>query len=163
MTAPSLVAFFRRHEAGTRYDLTGWDGPGCPHALFGLLKRGHAPIVYLNRYRLRPGAAPDPRKPPIGIFKPDKGSTCISGVWEPDPAAPGCGFGDIGPRRDAILTVREETAGTLRIMVFPDLGMQAETLFLAWRDGWVSESILYVNKSHLDTDSVTGPLLCMTK
>jgi hypothetical protein len=102
------------------------------------LKRSGEPVVYVNRWRVKPGTLPDPRKGGLilaapGKAKGDKGRN-ISSIFEPSPENPGQGFGDID-RLDAILTRRDELAGTFTVFVFLGLGLQAETLFLAWISG----------------------------
>jgi hypothetical protein len=145
MKRPDFVFHFRRHRAdgqGTRFDLVGWDGAGCYAPLICPLKKSGEPIVYVNRWRLKPGAAPDPRKGGLILAAPGKArgekSRNLSSIFEPLPEYPGQGFGDMGPRVDAILTRRDELAGTFTVFVFLGLGLQAETLFLAWTSGGVS-------------------------
>jgi hypothetical protein len=167
MIRPTWVYHFTRHAKGTRYDLKGWEGPEPYAPLVHCLKRGGEPVLYLNRPRLAPAAAPDPRRPPLGLYDTEKKT--ISGIFEPSPEHPGHGFGDIA-RKDALLTRRDEEAGKLTILVFPALGGQSLTVFLAWLDGGVSEDPLPAppllgegpegggldNNVHLDTDSVAG-------
>jgi hypothetical protein len=174
MIRPTWVYHFTRAinpktgRPGTRYDLTGWEGP-VPYApLVHCLKRTGEPVLYLNRPRLAPGVAPDPRRPTLGLFAP--GDSNVSGIFEPSPEHPGRGFGDV-ERKDALLTRRDEEAGSLTVFVFPGLGLQGLTLFMAWIDGGVSEDLLpgppllgegpeggcLDNNIYLDTDSVAGP------
>ncbi len=148
MTRPDYVYRFTRHRTdgqGTRFDLTGWHGPGCYAPLVCPLKRTGEPVLYVNRWRVKEGAAPDPRKGGLilaapGKAKGEKGRN-VSSIFEPSPDHPGRGYGDIGPRKDAILTIRDEEAGTLTVLVFLKLGQQAETLFLSWLDGGVAEEV----------------------
>ena len=148
MKRPDFVFHFRRHRGdgqGTRFDLVGWDGAGCYAPLICPLKKSGEPIVYVNRWRLKPGAAPDPRKGDLILAAPGKAkgekSRNLSSIFEPSPEYPGQGFGDMGPRIDAILTRRDELAGIFTVFVFLCLGLQAETLFLTWTSGGVSEEL----------------------
>jgi hypothetical protein len=130
--------------------------------LYCPLKRApFAPVLYLNRPRVKPGTAPDPRRPPLGLFAP--GGRNVSGIFEPSPEHPGRGFGDALDRKDALLIRRDDVAQTMVIYVFPGLGLQSLSLFMAWIDGGVSEEpenaesvriMRNVNKCHVDTDSV---------
>jgi hypothetical protein len=151
MTRPDFIYRFKRHREdgqGTRFDLVGWEGPGCYSPLMCPLKQSGEPVVYVNRWRLKAGTAPDPRKGGLTLAAPgrrkgEKGRN-LSSIYEPSPEHPGQGFGDLGPRIDAILTRRDEFAGTLTVFVFLGLGLQAETLFLAWisgPEGGVSEAL----------------------
>ncbi|MGA2547528.1 MAG: hypothetical protein ABSF43_13320 [Rectinemataceae bacterium] len=150
MTRPDFVYRFMRHRTdgqGTRHDLAEMLG-GYYTPLICPLKKTGEPIVYVNRWRMKAGTAPDARKGGLilaapGKAKGEKGRN-VSSIFEPSPEHPGQGFGDIGPRVDAILTRRDELAGTLTVFVFLGLGLQAETLFLAWTsgpDGGVSEEL----------------------
>jgi hypothetical protein len=148
MTRPDFVFHFRRHRAdgqGTRFDLVGWDGAGCYAPLICPLKRSGEPVVYVNRWRVKPGTAPDPRKGGLILAAPGKAKgehgRNLSSIFEPSPEHPGQGFGDMGPRVDAILTRRDELMGTFTAFVFLGLGLQAETLFLSWTSGGVSEAL----------------------
>jgi hypothetical protein len=168
MIRPTWVYHFTRHAEGTRFDLTGWEGPEPYAPLVHCLKRSGEPVLYLNKPRLAPCAAPDPRRPTLGLFAP--GGINVSGIFEPSPEHPGLGFGDIS-RKDSLLTRRNEKAGTLTILVFPELGLQSLTLFFQWLDGGVSEDPLPAppllgegpergcldNNVHLDTESVAEP------
>jgi len=66
------------------------------------------------------------------------------------------GYGNI-KRLDAILTRRDEEAGTLTIFVFLKAGLQEQVLFMDWIDGQVSEELARDNNVYLDADSATGP------
>jgi len=118
MKRPDFVYRFKRHREdgqGTRFDLVGWDGPGCYAPLMCPLKRSGEPVVYVNRWRLKAGTAPDLRKGGLTLAAPgkrkgDKGRN-LSSIYEPSPEHPAQGFGDLGPRVDAILTRRDELAG----------------------------------------------------
>jgi len=144
VTRPDFIFHFKRHRldgTGTRFDLVACEGPGCYAPLVCPLKRTGEPVVYVNRWRLPPGAAPDPRKGGLilaapGRAKGERGRN-LSSIFEPTPERAGWGFGDID-RKDAILTHREEEAGELTIWVFLGLGLQAETLFQAWQTGGVA-------------------------
>jgi hypothetical protein len=170
MIRPLYVYRFRRHRTdgeGTRYDLAGWDGPGCYAPLACPLKRSGEPVVYVNKWCIPAGTAPDSRKGGLILAAPGKArgekGRNLSSIFEPSPEHPGRGFGDLEKRRDAILTERNAEVGTLSVYVFPGLGLQAETLFLTWIDGGVlvepegmaSRSLFNINKGFLDTDSVT--------
>lgn len=144
MTRPDYVYRFKRHRLdgqGTRFDLAGYEGPGCYAPLLCPLKRSGEPIVYVNRWRMPAGAAPDPRKGGLILAAPGKAKgergRNLSSIFEPTPERAGWGFGDID-RKDALLTRREEEAGALTVWVFIGLGLQAETLFRAWETGGVA-------------------------
>ena len=178
MTRPDYVYRFTRAinpktgKLGTRYDLTGMEGPGCYAPLVCPLKRSGEPVLYMNRWRVKEGAAPDPRKGGLILAAPGRAkgekNRNISSIFESSPDHPGRGFGDMGPRKDAILTYRDEEAGMLTIRVFLGLGLQAETLFLADLDGGVWADVFPsplltpggpladdYNKPYLATDSDT--------
>jgi len=170
MMRPDYVYRFKRHRTdgqGTRFDLAGWDGPGVYTPLVCPLKRSGEAVLYLNRWRMKAGAAPDPRKGGLILAAPgrEKGERGrnISSIFEPLPEHPGMGYGDID-RLDAILTRRDEEAGTLTVFVFLKAGMQAQILFMDWLDLRVTEEVagpppepLLDNNVSLDADSATGP------
>lgn len=163
MIRPTWVYHFKRHRKdgeGTRLDLVSWDGPGCYAQLMCPLKRTREPVVYLAPWRITTGNAPDPRKGDLILAAPGRRS--LSSIYEPLPEYPGRGYGDLNKRKDAILTVRDEQAEHLTVYVFPNLGLQSQSLFLTWIDGGVclepgraQRQALY-NKPHLATESVTS-------
>jgi hypothetical protein len=83
-------------------------------------------------------------------------------VFEPSPEHPGQGFGDALDRKDALLIRRDDEAETLKIYVFPGLGLQSLSVFMTWIDGGVSlepeaaQGQALYNKCSLDTDFVAG-------
>jgi len=167
---PDYVYYFRRHRTdgtGTRFDLTIWDGPGVYAPLVCPLKRTGEPVLYLNRWRVKAGTAPDARKGGLILAAPGRekgeGGRNISSIFEPLPECPGQGYGDVD-RLDAILTRRDEATGTLTIYVFLKAGHQAQYLFMDWIDGRVSQELkgtprtaMSDNNVLLDADSATGP------
>jgi len=108
-------------KMGTRWDYEGHEGNDYPDLVY-ILKRSGERIIYLNK----PSGQRNYRRPDLGLFR--GGGESISGIFEPDIEKPGFGFGDLN-RADALLTRRNEQAGTLIIMVFPGLGKQASVLF----------------------------------
>lgn len=168
MIRPTWVCQFKRHrdengQVGTRWDYSAGTGPSgntIYGPLYCPLKRApYTPVVYLNRPFGKRGSAPDPRRPALGLFAP--GGHNITGVFEPSPEHPGRGFGDVD-RTDALLIHRDDAAQTMAIYVFPGLGLQSLSLFMAWVDGGVclepegaQRQALY-NKSYLATESVTA-------
>lgn len=169
MIRPTWICRFKRHrdengQVGTRWDFVSGTGP-LGNMIYGplycpLKRAPYAPVVYLNRPRFKPGSAPDPRRPALGLFAPGGGN--ITGVFEPSPEHPGRGFGDALDRKDALLIHRDDAAETMNIYVFPGLGLQSLSVFMAWIDGGVSlepegerGQTLY-NKCYLDTNSVAG-------
>lgn len=150
---PVSIYHYRRHvypdgHTGTRWDYIGHEGQEYPSLVFTLKRTGEN-IIYLNK----PAGKENQRRPELGLFRGDNKS--ISGIFEPDIKRPGHGFGDLGDRADAaLLTKRDEQAGTLTIMVFPGLRNQSLVLFEQWGTGAVRECILS-NNVPLDTDSVT--------
>jgi len=153
---PVSIYHYRRHVApdgstGTRWDYVGHEGQEYPE-LIKTLKRDSARVVYhgLNT-----------RNHKIGIWlgkdtDNPKDSGWITEVFEPDIKKPGLGFGDLGDRADAaLLTKRDEQAGTLTIMVFPGLRNQSAVLFDQWGTGAVRECIPS-NNVYLNTETVTA-------
>lgn len=130
----------RTGKPGTRYNLVEWKGPGCYHVLGKLrLKSTQEPVVYVNRWKEKRGIV-NSRKGKLILAAP--GSRCLTSLFEPEPEAPGKGYGDLSidgerPGRDAILSIRDDKAGVLELAIFKDLGPQSETLFFSWLDGGV--------------------------
>lgn len=154
MIYPVSIYRYRRHIApdgsvGTRWDFTGHEGVERPELIYRLKRTGDR-VIYLNK----PAGKPNPRRPDLGLYR--GGGETVSGLFEPDIKRPGLGFGDLN-RADAILTNRDEQAGTFTVMVFPGLGKQASVLFEQWGTGGVSESISS-NKVNLPTVSVQAAL-----
>jgi hypothetical protein len=170
MKRPDYVYRFKRHRTdgqGTRFDLASWEGPGTYAPLVCPLKRTGEAVVYVNRWRVKTGTAPDPRKGGLILAAPGRakgeGGRNITSIFEPLPERPGQGFGDVD-RLDALLTRRDEEAGTLTIFVFLKAGLQAQYLFTDWIDGQVAEEIdgtprtaMLDNNVSLDADSATVP------
>jgi len=157
MTAPSSVYFYshcwvnpKTGNLGTVWDYLKHDGLERPE-LFKILTeragkdRTGKKIIYMNDYTGK-RALNCPKKM-IGAENP------ISGLHEPDSDRPGFGYGDIKGTEDAILTIRDMEAGTLKVMVYPGKKESAFILFQNWSNGGVSESIPN-NKVKLDTLSV---------
>jgi len=132
----------RTGKPGTRYNLTGWQGPGCYAPLVGTLKTTGEPVVYVNKNQEKAGTTPNERRPENGLFLPPKGNEKngkqISGIYMPSPEHPGLAYGDAGggrPGPDALLIRWNLVTGTLTVFVFLGLGPQAEMLFLSWITG----------------------------
>lgn len=148
---PVSIYRYKRHIApdgstGTRWDFQGHEGQEYPELVY-TLKRSGEKIMYLNK----PAGKTNARRPDLGLYR--GGGESVSGVFEPDIKRPGKGFGDLN-RADALLTNRDEQAGTFTILVFLGLGKQAAVLFEQWGTGAVRES-LPSNNVILATDSVT--------
>jgi hypothetical protein len=135
---PVAIYRYKRHVApdgstGTRWDYVGHEGQEYPELVY-TLKRSGEKVMYLNK----PAGKPNARRPALGLYR--GGGKCVSGVFEPNIKMPGKGFGDLN-RADALLTNRDEQAGTFTILVFPGLGKQAAVLFEQWGTGAVRESL----------------------
>ena len=144
MNTPNYIYHYRRPvnprtgKPGTRYDLVGRDGSG-PYPILDTAKlRDGTQIVYLNKPRVKSETGLKSGRSDLILAAPNRKS--LSSIYEPEPEAPGYGFGDIGrfrPGEDGILTKRDDEAGTLEIAVFKGLGRQTTWLFHAWLAGGV--------------------------
>ena len=154
LTYPVSIYHYRRHvfpdgSTGTRWDYVGHEGKEYPALVYSLKRTGEK-VIYLNK----PAGKPNPRRPDLGLFR--GGGESLSGVFEPDIKKPGLGFGDLGDRADAaLLTKRDEQAGTLTVMVFPGLRNQSAVLFEQWGTGAVRECIPS-HSVYLNTETVTA-------
>ena len=142
-------------KPGSRWDYAKHDGKDRPE-LFTVMKR--KPDTGIKAIYHGQARHPETKKIVLALWcgkkalnPEDKGWR--SQIFEPDTTRPGHGYGDIKGTEDAVLILRNDKAGTLKIMVFPGMKKQAETLFQNWRNGGVSESIPN-NKVKLNTLSV---------
>jgi len=149
----SIYKGIRSDVAPSRINWIEIQGKDQPELYYTMkrIERGQKSIKLMRPF---PKKGSNNKRASLGLFQSN--GISISNVNEPDITRPGYGFGDINNRKDAILTIRDEEARTLVIMVFDDLGMQAEELFQYWATGGICEH-LPNNKLDLSTESVTEP------
>lgn len=146
----SILKGKRSEKAKSRInwiEILGQDQP----SLYWVMKRVEPGQKALTINKPIPKKGSEKERAELGLFAKGKS---VSNIYEPDTEHPGWGYGDINNRNDAILTFRNEETGMFTILVFRDLGKQADILFQNWLSGGVSES-LPNNKLYPSTKTVT--------
>lgn len=138
MNYPVSIYYGKRSDtAKSRINWYQIDGADQPELYYTMVRKepGQKAIT-INKPIGKQGSKKE--RAVLGLF--NKGKS-ISNIVEPDSTLPGAGYGDINNKHDAILTKRNDKAGTLVIMVFEGLGKQAKVLFQNWSTGGVCESL----------------------